>query len=423
MKQTFTLCLMLLVTSCGSTEEFTSRDHDFSAAVLEQQEAAIQSRSRLRRPDLDKLLAAAKKRFSRQQELKGLLDEAATRALAPFPWTEHPELRKRRNELKAALDEYDQARELEDLLTTYRSFHTPGKPEPAVIAPHIESIRGTMADLRAESAWFNLRKSLVDRAALIFSRQAKHTYLEAELTANAYHLKLIDELIPVVRARTGTGRSRQADFLTVRSERSTFAARVEAIQARLKSTAHDLMEATNSNKPVSLAAPRWPGVLADAETLAREALLHEPGLNAMRALLERRRQGLRLANLKASEKPAMPGGGVRAAVRREMQNRIDALEEEIRRRELKITTDVSSAHASLLAARAQATALRESSVPDARKSLNDLRASYSGRRATFLDVFRAARRRLDVELALVRAERDQTLAEAALLRALGRRIR
>jgi hypothetical protein len=416
------MCIFaLFLTACGTSSDFESPNHDFGAQVLKTRDHEVKTTERFRRPDLSKSLKSAQKRFHRDEELSGLLDDVAQKSLADTPWLEHPGLVAKRSEVTAALTEYDQARELEDLLSTYRSFKKPGSNETPVIAPHIESMRGKMADLRAEAAWHSLRGSLVAGAASIFEKQAHVTYIEAQVIATKSHLELIDELIPVVRARTGTGRSRQADFLTIRSERASVAAKLVAFQAKRSAAAFDLRQTANSATEVNIAVPKLEGELPVLAQLVAIALAHEPQLQSMKAMLRRRHQGLRLANLKASESARMPGGGVRAAIRREMEENIRVAEARIESQKVSLSNSVAQARANIVAARAQESALKNQSVPDARKSLEDLRASYGGRRASFLDVFRAARRRLDVELNLSRAIHDENRAEALLLRSLGRR--
>lgn len=416
------LPIVALLGSCASPSPvFESPEHDFAAQALGTPHQEAPATTPAQRPELERLVAAARDRFSATRELDGLLDSAARRALAATPWRSHPELGAKRAALSAALEEYGQARELEDLLGNYRALQQPGSPEPPVVSPHTESLRGRMADHAAASAWHALRAALVRRAAAIFEARSSLTLCEARVRISADHLKLVDELVPVVRARIGTGRSRQADLLSLRSERAAVAARLEKFRSLREAHTQELREAANTPDDVAIPLPPLRDELPDFASLALIADAHAPALQGLRADLARRRTALRLAELIASDAPKAPGGGVRAAIRRELRERITALERTVTAQSRAVGTEVARARAHLVGTRAEESALATRSVPDARSALANLRAGYAGRRVTFLDVFRAAKRRLVVELDLARARHERTRAEMSLFRAIGRR--
>lgn len=346
-------------------------------------------------------------------------EDRALLALRPN-WERHPELLRLSGRIAVASTEFDQARELAEWLRVSKAVRADRPVAPEPVAPHVDASRDRIAEAALSIAIEEGRFGRLKQFVSILDANTEVQALEEDLELHGEHVKLLDELLPVVASRVKTGRASQAEWLEARSARARHEADRMAIAARLEGARERLAERTQTwdRLPAIAWNPPEPVALSVGERRAR-AHAHPRG-RAARATWERRFHALRLHE-RASAGPAvtMPPG-VRGAVQTRLQReagtarmREEAIVEEL-------ATAMASTSSSLQASRTRLQALENEVLPASRKALADLRASYAGRQSSFVAVFRAARTLLDDRRSIIEARRLWRRAGTAYLLAIGR---
>lgn len=402
----------------------------------------------------------------------GLTPEAIVQLL----WLRSPALEARREALAGRLQGYDQVRFLEDVVARFRAFTREtrvrvGPPaaagsraRQAQLAPYpsVEALRSELVERGVEEAWHELRAELTSLAARALRLRAELLRNDHERRLTAAHRALVAELEPVARAllASSTGAS-QADLLTLEAELGRLDAELFALTEEgrgLRAELGALLDLEPNTAltladpvPAAASAPD-PGAADEAAALARLALENEPRLFAARARARRAEAALRLGeqmtlgpvdlgfsrferdlagetggppapvaplSLAPRPDPRRSGQGAAEALLGEMRHRVSDLQQAVRAAEREDAARAAAGLAGRRAALERRRVHEAELLPLARLAYDGLRASYAGGGASFLEVYRAARRLLELDLGRVHALRDQRLAEAALLEATG----
>jgi len=337
--------------------------------------------------------------------------------------------------------------------------------------PSLEALRGELALRSTEMAFEAWRATAHDLAVRGLTFDARLEFVDAERRVQEGQQALLDELLPVARAGLATGRGRQANLLALEAQRERVLGRIdelgsarEGLAASLAALVGDdpLNMTSRAAKPTlgsrapgsrEVGAPRAlaPHALAPPETAPADL---QPALTLAGARNARAAVALRLAEvmalgptdlgasrfergLKGETSVARPGSGPGASLPEPTSTAVDFGAREALLRELRLSLeaterDVAAVRLELEGRRARAeSAWREAAtrwrvnadevLPRERASYDSLRGSWSGGAVGFLDVYQAASRVLDVELALARAALDLGLARVDWLAATGQR--
>jgi outer membrane protein TolC len=267
-----------------------------------------------------------------------------------------------------------------------------------------------------------------------------------ELSVNARHQDILEELRAVARTRYAAGRASQRDVLAADTELARLEEQALALESRRDAVRSRINALLNQPPATPVAGPDEPDAatpVPDLDALIENAVGGHPELR--RLAYRERAAGARVTlsekafypefRLNAGYNGAMDPAAKRPIVgvtvnlpldRGRRRAEKDAAEAERLRaqweledRRSALVNDLAAVHAAVSRARESVELHDERLLPLAKDSLESALSDYSGGRGAFLDVLDAERARLSAELGLARARASHLKRRAELERLAG----
>ncbi len=374
-----------------------------------------------------------------------------------------------RKNLIAAFEGYNQVRFLDDIVSRYRSFTTTTAPPstgamaaagsrkaPTMKAPYpaLDTLRGDLADLATTAAWEQLTEIIATQTQKLTRMAADLAYTVALGQAMDEHLVLVKRLVAVVQTQLTSGRARQADLLVIQSELNALQIQRANLvhKKRAQSMALNIELDRDAKAPLTLAPLPTPAGGNDTERMLTSVKEHDAITRRLRVQTKRAATALRLAERMTlasidtsaadvrigqlgsagtarSKMLIQPtgnvpgrsrGNGPTQALLNAMRQKLQAKREATEARVVEASRMLSLAQNSQQSTIDLLKVQHDEIIPLTQSAAKSIEQSYASRKASFLDMHRAATRLIRATTDAARFQRDIILFTAEIRALLAR---